>query len=227
MQTVLTTTTMTPSSFAVRQWRRFSSQVRSMHLKRQKSTSSRKSEASSKSSKSSKSNKSVRFELVEDVYYTHSPSEYDRSPATEHTARPVLGQLFFIDEKDDYDKALVRNTNNNRHRSFQSAVIHLALRAWRWRVLYFFSHSGIIILSWTKKIILVLPHHTPQLVPPFSPFRHPLIDAADIVYDFSCRYLTAIQSSWISRMCPSLSKTRSWDSTSTTSPHFLQDSWQF
>lgn len=137
-----------------------------MHLKRQKSTSSRKSEASSKSSKSSKSNKSVRFELVEDVYYTHSPSEYDRSPATEHTARPVLGQLFFIDEKDDYDKALVRNTNNNRHRSFQSAVIHLALRAWRWRVLYFFSHSGIIILSWTKKIILVLPHHTPQLVPP-------------------------------------------------------------
>lgn len=131
MQTVLTTTTMTPSSFAVRQWRRFSSQVRSMHLKRQKSTSSRKSEASSKSSKSSKSNKSVRFELVEDVYYTHSPSEYDRSPATEHTARPVLGQLFFIDEKDDYDKALVRNTNNNRHRSFQSAVIHLALRAWR------------------------------------------------------------------------------------------------
>lgn len=126
MHTVLTTTTtVTPSSFAVRQWRRFSSQVRSMHLKRQKSTSSRKSEASSKSSKS------VRFELVEDVYYTHSPSEYDRSPATENTARPVLGQLFFIDEKDDNDKALVRNTNNNRHRSFQSAVIHLALRAWR------------------------------------------------------------------------------------------------
>ncbi|KAI8146088.1 hypothetical protein BJV82DRAFT_600439 [Fennellomyces sp. T-0311] len=111
---------MTSSTF-VRQWRR----IFRTNITRRKSTSS------NRSSDSNKSNKSVRFQAVDSVYYTHSASEYDRTPAPEDNARPVLGQLFFIDTEDTDDQTLVRNTNHNRQRSIQTIAIHIALRAMR------------------------------------------------------------------------------------------------
>lgn len=117
--------TMTASPF-VRQWRRFSSQLR---LTRRKSTTSSTSSGSSNSS-----TKSVRFQAMESVFYTHSSAEYDRSPADEPlmtTGRPVLGQLFMIEPDDLNDQALVKNTTHNKQRSIQSIAIHIALRAIR------------------------------------------------------------------------------------------------
>ncbi|KAG2226733.1 hypothetical protein INT45_001080 [Circinella minor] len=116
MTIAITTTT----SF-VRQWRR----IFRTNITRRKSTSS------NRSSDSNKSNKSVRFQTVDSVYYTHSSQEYDRTPVQEDTARPVLGQLFFINHEDMNDQALVKNTNQNRQRSIQTIAIHIALRAMR------------------------------------------------------------------------------------------------
>ena len=114
------TTALTTSTSFVRQWRR----LFRTNITRRKSTSS------NRSSESNKSNKSVRFQTVDSVYYTHSSQEYDRTPVKEDTARPVLGQLFFINNEDMNDQALVKNTNQNRQRSFQTIAI-LALRAMR------------------------------------------------------------------------------------------------
>ncbi|ORY92353.1 hypothetical protein BCR43DRAFT_498216 [Syncephalastrum racemosum] len=123
LRTIFCTMTASP---LVRQWRRFSSQLR---LTRRKSTTS-----STSSSSSNSSNKSVRFQAVESVFYTHSSTEYDRSPADEPPmtmGRPVLGQLFMIEPDDLNDQALVKNTTHNKQRSIQSIAIHIALRAMR------------------------------------------------------------------------------------------------
>lgn len=113
----------------VRQWRRLSLQLKTNIVSRRKSTSSTKSNGGS-SSTSSKSSKSVRFQAIDSIYYTHSSAEYDRTPAPEEHARPMLGQLF-IDEDDVNDQILVKNTNLNRQRSLQSIATHIALRAMR------------------------------------------------------------------------------------------------
>lgn len=58
-----------------RTWRRISTQLKS-NLNRKRSTSST-------NSYGSKSGKSVRFYTVDTIYYTHSATEYDRTPSDE------------------------------------------------------------------------------------------------------------------------------------------------
>ncbi|KAI9266753.1 hypothetical protein BDA99DRAFT_536167 [Phascolomyces articulosus] len=121
MMMISTSSNSHQTSSFVKQWRR----IFRTNITRRKSTSS------NRSSDSNKSNKSVRFQNVDSIYYTHSSTEYDRTPAQEDTARPVLGQLYFIDTEDMDDQALVKNTNHNRQRSIQTIAIHIALRAMR------------------------------------------------------------------------------------------------
>ncbi|CEP11648.1 hypothetical protein [Parasitella parasitica] len=58
-----------------RTWRRLSTQLKT-NLNRKRSTSST-------NSYGSKSGKSVRFYTVDTIYYTHSATEYDRTPSDE------------------------------------------------------------------------------------------------------------------------------------------------
>jgi hypothetical protein len=66
-----------------RTWRRISSQLKT-NLSRKRSTSSANSNKSYSSNRSANTKgKSVRFYAVDTVYYTHSSTEYDRTPSDE------------------------------------------------------------------------------------------------------------------------------------------------
>lgn len=72
-----------------RTWRKISTQLKT-NLKRRKSTNS------TTSSSSSDTKKTVRFYAIDTVYYTHSSTEYDRTPSDED-----LSCLDFKEEDDN------------------------------------------------------------------------------------------------------------------------------
>jgi hypothetical protein len=80
-----------------RTWRRLSTQLRS-NLKRRKSTNS------TSSTDSSTTKKSVRFYAIDTVYYTHSSTEYDRTPSNEDLSCLDEPYTQDSDEEDEDDE---------------------------------------------------------------------------------------------------------------------------